>query len=65
MCFDLGYKIKRGSKNARVKESKGEDERKGLLYIEIEKWKKQQEMFNQGSNAASTLSNHHLSNSKS
>lgn len=65
MCFNLGLKIKKGSKNVRVKENKGEDESRGLLYIEIEKWKKQQEMFNQGSHAASTLPNHYLSDAKS
>ncbi|KAL9462025.1 hypothetical protein AB3S75_000090 [Citrus x aurantiifolia] len=58
MCFNLGFKIKKG-KYVRVnKESNinGEEESKGLLYKEIERWKKQQqEMINQ--EMASSLSN--------
>lgn len=44
MCFNLKYKIKLGKKVC-VKETKNgeEDESKGLLYAEIERWKKQQE----------------------
>lgn len=63
MCFNLGFKIKKG-KYVRVnKESNinGDKDSEGLLYKEIERWKKQQqEMLNQES--ASSLSNQSTSN---
>ncbi|KAJ4848878.1 hypothetical protein Tsubulata_044105 [Turnera subulata] len=49
MCFKIGYNFKKG-KIVRVKECEeddGEGECKGLLFKEIERWKKQQEMVTQ------------------
>lgn len=55
MCFDLGYKIVKKGKNDGAKRSKGKKENKGLLYAEIERWNKQQELLiNQGKYASST-----------
>lgn len=45
MCFNIGYNFKNGKIVRVVKESDGreEEECKGLLLKEIERWKKQQD----------------------
>jgi len=53
MCFNLGSKAKKAKKGDK-KRSDGEEESKGLLAMEIEKWKKQQEMVALENNAKAT-----------
>ncbi|KAH1082829.1 hypothetical protein J1N35_022590 [Gossypium stocksii] len=45
MCFNIGYKIKKG-KVVRVKEYEGEEENKGLLFKELQRWKREKHIFN-------------------
>lgn len=40
MCFNIGYKIKQG-KLVLVKEYEGEEENQGLLFIELQRWKRE------------------------
>ncbi|KAH0996269.1 hypothetical protein GBA52_020133 [Prunus armeniaca] len=53
MCFNLGYKFNKQKDDGR----NGEEESKGLLLKEMDRWKqKQEEMHNQG-DATVQLSN--------
>ncbi|KAL9377903.1 hypothetical protein Peur_029238 [Populus x canadensis] len=57
MCFNLGYNFKNGKLVRFMKESDrddGEEECKGLLLKEIERWKKQQEKSSAPVEASST-----------
>ncbi|KAJ6908087.1 hypothetical protein NC651_018508 [Populus alba x Populus x berolinensis] len=59
MCFNLGYNFKNGKLVRFMKESDrddGEEECKGLLLKEIERWKKQQEKSSAPAEASSTSS---------
>ncbi|KAF5749825.1 hypothetical protein HS088_TW03G00151 [Tripterygium wilfordii] len=63
MCFDIGFQIKK-VKYVRMKKSDGNDESKGLLMKEIERWKKRQDKSDQ-QNTSSTLSSSPPSKSNS
>jgi hypothetical protein len=57
MCVNLGYNFKNGKLVRFMKESDrddGEEECKGLLLKEIERWKKQQEKSGAPAEASST-----------
>ena len=43
MCFNIGHKIKK-DKLVRMKENDGEEENKGLLLKELERWKRERDI---------------------
>ncbi|OVA14639.1 hypothetical protein BVC80_1815g44 [Macleaya cordata] len=54
MCFSLGLKSKKRKEHVRMEKFNQQEESQGLLLMEIEKWKKQQQdIMNRGEGEAS------------